>query len=370
MTATTLLRLCSCIEPDAARLGDRARAARSVDDWPGVAQRAEAHGLAPLTWRFLCAASVSMPEESARVFRALVGRHQHAARVRAGVLREVLDAFDGAGILHVVLKGAALAPMIYPAPGLRPMRDLDLLVLPADAPRAQALLGGLGFQVPSAPPRRFLRWHHHLPAAVRSDEGLRISVEIHRDAFSPDTPESLRLDAAAPTREFQVAGRAARALGHVDMLRHLCGHALEPAREMPLIAVTDIIGYAARFEREVDWALLQARYPAVPNFLSLLHYVSPLPPALGRFRPPENAPRPARVGEGFTPLLSLAVRRAPPGAVMRELLYPSEWWLRASYAVRPGAPVEGVRWCRHVPRLGRWALRRIAAALLPSSLAP
>lgn len=366
MTTPPLLGLCARLELDDAQLDELARVARTVDDWPTVAEQAEAHGVAPLVWRYLRTAGAPVPEVTARVFRALVGRHQHAARARAVVLGELLHAFEAAGIEAVVLKGAALACLVYPAPELRPMRDLDLLVRPADARRAQALLVTLGFDAPREPARRLLRWHHHLPPVVRAHDGLRIAVEIHQNAFSVYADDSLGLDTlAAPTQEFAVAGRSARALGHVDMLRHLCGHALEPAFEMPLITVADIVGYAARFESQIDWDRLGRACPVVPNLLSLLHYLCPLPPVLARFRPAANVQPPTGIGKGLVPLLTLATSRAAPSAVLHELLYPSEWWLRARYAVRPDASLEYVRWRRHLPRLVWWGLRRTVAAISP-----
>ncbi len=43
-------------------------------------------------------------------------------------LKSILDKFENASIEAIVLKGAALAAGIYPDLGLRPMKDLDLLV--------------------------------------------------------------------------------------------------------------------------------------------------------------------------------------------------------------------------------------------------
>jgi hypothetical protein len=43
-------------------------------------------------------------------------------------LERILAAFEAAQIPVIVLKGAALAQIIYPDPGLRPMNDIDLLV--------------------------------------------------------------------------------------------------------------------------------------------------------------------------------------------------------------------------------------------------
>ena len=76
---------------------------------------------------------------------ALTIRHRRRNDIYSLGLREILHAFNAAGIDAVVLKGAALAHVLYPAVGLRPMSDIDLLVDPRLTRRAQVLLAELGF---------------------------------------------------------------------------------------------------------------------------------------------------------------------------------------------------------------------------------
>ncbi len=59
---------------------------------------------------------------------------------RRALLFEAVDTLTAAGIEHAVLKGGALLGGVYPDPALRPIRDLDLLIRPADVARASALL--------------------------------------------------------------------------------------------------------------------------------------------------------------------------------------------------------------------------------------
>ena len=47
------------------------------------------------------------------------------------------------------------------------------------------------------------------------------------------------------------------ALGHVDMLRHLCHHTFEPTAEVKLGSVVDLISYAEAFREEIDWNRLR-----------------------------------------------------------------------------------------------------------------
>jgi hypothetical protein len=60
----------------------------------------------------------------------------------------------------VLLKGAALVAGGYCDAGARPMADFDLLVTPADLPRAAALLASAGWQAERPLDRRMMRYRH------------------------------------------------------------------------------------------------------------------------------------------------------------------------------------------------------------------
>lgn len=80
-------------------------------------------------------------------------RHLQAAGV------DVPPAIHQQGSDELVLKGAAMAHLVYPQPVLRPMRDLDLLVRAEEVYRAYALLPEIGAEPaprprPGPPPSR------------------------------------------------------------------------------------------------------------------------------------------------------------------------------------------------------------------------
>ena len=88
---------------------------------------------------------------------------QHAARRHAGdatraerVVREQDDALamlaDGLRCDWLVVNGADYRSRLYPAPVLRPMLDVDLLIRPGDIAEAARLLGSRGYApMPRAP---------------------------------------------------------------------------------------------------------------------------------------------------------------------------------------------------------------------------
>jgi hypothetical protein len=206
--------------------------------------------------------------------------------------------------------------------------------------------------------------HHHLPNASLTREGLNVSIEIHHDALSGDVPESIRLDnLRGPLQQFELLGGPAYALGHSDMLRHLCRHTFEPIAQIKRGAVVDIYGYALHFLDDIDWPHIQARDPFVVNTLRCLHYLVPLPVSLQQVAPPPMVPAPAGVGAGMLPLSQALNRHKPAAQVWRALFYPSDWWLHAYYGLAPERRLFVIRWGRHGGRLAVWLLRRLCAAL-------
>ncbi|HEU4925681.1 MAG TPA: nucleotidyltransferase family protein [Vicinamibacterales bacterium] len=338
---------------------DTSRIASDTDGWAALAGDAEAHGLAPLAHFCLAQRRDATPEATMQQLDALMLRHRLWHRERTVVLEEILEAFQRASIDTIVLKGAALAWTIYPSPALRPMSDIDLLVPPAAAPTAQLVLRRLRFEA-EVGGRRFGRNAHHLPIASRSQNGVTISVEIHRDALSRDTSSSISMsNLTEPARPFGLGGTHALALGHVDTLRHLTHHLLEPSwsGRLRLIGLVDLLRYGLTFNESIDWNRLESSYPFVTNAMGCLHYLIPLPAALARYSPPSGSPAPARAGETIRPLRAI-LASASPTNVVGELFRPPDWWLHAFYGVPPDHSLTGVRLGRHPWRVARWLGQR------------
>ena len=137
--AFRFLSLCASRPGSAAvaqRLSSALEGVRSFDE---LAIAGEQHGLEPLA----------------------LAQHAHAAAVQARVFADVAGAMAQAGVLFLVLKGAALAHLVYDEPRLRPMRDVDLLVRKDDV--------RTGARHPDA--LRFQARQRHRPAASSSLAG-------------------------------------------------------------------------------------------------------------------------------------------------------------------------------------------------------
>ena len=359
---TDLLRLTARVPLDAPNRLALAEAAARVESWADLPDAAEAHGLAPLTHVHLSRADLPIPLEVRQRLFGLAALHRQANRVRCRALAEILDAFEAAGISVLVLKGAALAHLLYPSRGLRPLSDLDLLVAAREAGRAQRTLASLGFAAPEGPASRRLAGHHHLPAATKHRDGHFVHVEIHRDALSRDVAGSLSMERTYEARQsFSIDGRPAHTFGHADMLYHLCRHLAERAALLRLIWVADVVAYAARFRDVIVWDDLRERYPFVLNTLSLLHLLTPLPEELLAHVAPARAAGMRGIGVAGRPLSESIRRGRPLRAICRDVLMPSEWWLRLHYGVSGSQPLGWHRWVVHPLHVGRSLARRAGA---------
>lgn len=143
-----------------------------------------------------------------------------AAMVRQVRLRRVLEVLGEAGISTLVLKGAALAQWLYPASYLRESSDVDLLFASrADAERAVAALGPLGYSSPYRPER----FRHEL--LCRSRDG-KLDLDLHW-ALS-DWPALSRLPDFASLHAARIPlpglGDAAYGLDASLALLHACVH--------------------------------------------------------------------------------------------------------------------------------------------------
>lgn len=129
-------------------LTDRARMAAEEVSRDGLWNKLVSHacscGMGGAVVAQLTARGVEIPRTASI---QLDSYRQHvAAAIAYGIERAepALARLQAAGVPFLVLKGAALNAVLYAGPGLRPMMDVDLLIHPADARRADAALRDLG----------------------------------------------------------------------------------------------------------------------------------------------------------------------------------------------------------------------------------
>ncbi len=331
--------------------------------WGQIVPLAETHGLGPLLYTHLGQINALVPTETRHLLMGLYLRHRHANAVRERVLGEILRACQSAGIDILVLKGAALAYLVYPQPALRPMRDIDVLVQESDGERTQATLASLGFDTRQDAFGKLPAGHHHLPIASQRVDGLNVSVEVHTNLF-PSTRyyRSMRYeDLIGQAAAFQVDGCTANTLGYEEMLWHIYRHALGPPlllSPLRFIHLADLASLVDKFAAQLDWEKLRQCYPGLFNALANLHFTSPWPdPVLAQFhldarRPPAD---PGLDYPGWPRRPLVRPGRGVQWQVLADTFNPPEWWLRVFYGAGGSASRWWQRWVRHPFHILEWA---------------
>lgn len=238
-------------------------AAWTPADWDHVEATLRQHRLAPwLHWQLTRAQrGVEAPADRAEKLREAFRDASLRSLALQGELLKVHRLLDAAGIEHIALKGAFLAPHAYPHPALRTMRDLDVLVRPGEAMRAfDVLLAGGCARVPRYPgdPQAFLDGGKHLPP-LRGPSG-RILLEVHARLVSPGEAGHVAADAVDEAgiweRRISVPGSPPRLwfMAPTDLLLHLIVHAAYDHRfdNGPLI-LADVAFIIER--HPIDWPL-------------------------------------------------------------------------------------------------------------------
>ena len=173
-------------------------------------------------------------------------------------LREILQALASEGISPIVMKGAALGVLVYPAAGLRPMLDLDLLVKNSELDAAANVLASLGYVTDeSYQPAEWYRSQHHHLAPLISQDGS-VAVEVHNQVAPP------RANVSIPIAEFwrrarsaQIASTPALVLAPEDLLLSTCIHvAIGQQFEKAFRGLIDIGEILRAYGSEIDWEQL------------------------------------------------------------------------------------------------------------------
>lgn len=241
--------------------GDLERALHHPDaDWGEVFQGVCRNGLLGLTHRYL--KQWESPAYPPPEFRRRVQQAHHIEAISMAVayrhIGQVLARLAAHGLDYMVVKGPAVAHVVYPYPALRPFNDLDLVVRERDWATAHRLLVEMGFRpemdLPEPPPKL-------VPQAILHElkywhEETGFLVEVHYDDI---------LNAGLASRDvegfwqraasIEVEGVPVKILSLEDQLIHLCVH-LHYHGYTRLNCLSDLAFIVRDHATELDWARL------------------------------------------------------------------------------------------------------------------
>ena len=158
-------------------------------------------------------------------------------------LEEILINLDQHRIDCVVLKGNAFIGTIYGGnPGVRPQRDIDLLIRKRDLIRSVSILKEMGYQFYGSYQNEetYLKHHFHLPFTKRI-KGFNIFLEIHWHIIAPHLPVRLNIDDFwKHAIEFETLDMKIKSLSFNDAFIYLVWHSAYNGFE-ELLTIADVL---------------------------------------------------------------------------------------------------------------------------------
>ena len=361
-SAFRFLSLCA-LPPGSSAVAQRLPAALSVvPSLDELTIAGEQHGMEPLVLAHIARTGLAIPSDFRARLLARYTQHAHAAAVRTRAVADVACAMAQARVPSLVLKGPALAHLVYSDARLRPMRDVDLLIRRADAGRTLDILMRCGFRpAGAAVPSR----HHHLQGMARTLEGATVTIELHHELMvrTPFTETCGYDDLIRRSQPFEWGDRSYLTLGREDMLWHVYAHAfvintLRPGA-IRLLSVADLAHATEAWIDHIDWVRLRKQYGG--RLLGSLHVLHDLVPW---------SPRVAEVLGEQMARPSTAVRACPidsnpdwSPALIPVVFWPPEWWFRMRYGITTWPRWMWFRAVGHPARLALSAGRAIMTRL-------
>lgn len=354
-----LLALCARAEGHSIFYERLARQTGEFTAWSELPAQAEKHGMAPLLWRHLRQAQISIPRETEQILSGLYLRQRAFNQTYAHVLIEMNALFEQAGIRPLLLKGLALAYQYYPDPALRPISDIDLLFKKEEVLPAMDILVRAGFhanypRLATAPfipkelsadstPRNGIRVHvelHHYDAKGKYEKGNSPDPEFQGFHEQPQTvwieKNPIRTSAPIETLHFL----------STHLVKHLfIGNDVNLAR---LKWTADIVSLVEFHAETLDWKKLQKERRDILNRLEVFYSLTPLPERLVGVIPIKQVEPPRGLNQYPPGWPHHDFQQSKRVGLLKFLwlafVPPSDWWLCLYYGIKK----QRVVWYKHI----------------------
>lgn len=296
----------------------------SPDDWQALAGRADEMRIGPLVDRALKLSSTVLevpPEARNTISYAFKWQSFYALQQTTGLVR-LATVLEKEGWSPVFLKGVSLALRDYPEPGLRPMRDVDLLLPPEEAARAQAFLLAHEYYrlAPWATDKTVEPAHHFWNL---QDIAMELTIEVHhRLNATPRWQHEHKLIARILASEstMQVSAREIRVTDPITNLLHLVEHAtLHHAFDNGPLILADL-HYLVR-RHQIDWPSLITQAREL-DLLRPLQLIAEIARAFGAAWIPSELPPRADLQHVFLPAACRAMLQGDELAQQGKMLRP------------------------------------------------
>ncbi len=223
--------LADCCLAAAGGIGPNLRQPSAAIDWPRFARLARRHRVEGIAWRRLASNGVEPPAEIANCLKERafqIARQNLLAAVECQRLR---DAFEGAGIDLLFIKGLTLAALAYGSILPKAASDVDVLIAPGALPTACKMLQQLGYRAVlpvSGDEIALTRWH------AISKESVWLGVDgsvLELPTSLADHPELIpSIGMSSPRQSVEVASNVQlETLARDELFAYLCVHGASSA---------------------------------------------------------------------------------------------------------------------------------------------
>lgn len=224
-------------------------------NWEVVLKSAFWYGIAPLLYHNLKGIQEGnfIPQEVMDQLKKANRKNMARNMYLYAELRRIVEVFREKDVEVMVLKGAALAEMVYGNIALRSFSDLDLLVRKEDLPYADKIMLGLGYS--SYAGGKSQEWyrnnHYHLNPYFHPDRSTVVEVHWHI------TEQLLQIgidDWWKRARVTKIASCRVLVPSPEDMLIHSCLHLYNHGYDKSLLrGISDISETLRYYKDEVNW---------------------------------------------------------------------------------------------------------------------
>ena len=258
------------------------------DVWASIMRRAGQHRLLPmLHFHFEGVRSNCVPDWVRNACRSAFRTESLKSMRHQSTLIEISRLFDRSSIQYAAMKGIPLSIEYYPNPALRPMRDIDIIVAPDQAIKAQQLLKENGYVRRPGLLDHGLEEKHHLPLLLSPND---VGVEIHFSVSDRGWPSATKMAELllANAQEYDLQGHSVWFVDPTDNLLHLTAHScLQHLFDNGPLVLADLRMLEDR--DDVDWPRLERN----AKELGLAASWSLLMKLLDRFSNKVGSPRPS-----------------------------------------------------------------------------
>lgn len=307
-------------------------------NWTALTELAAASRAAPLLYDALCEQKDAPP----KILDALRAAHDSTLRYNMYLfveLRRALRRLQEQGVPVIVLKGAALAQVVYGNPALRPMRDLDLLVPQESFVRVKDTLLALGYTLPRVETQSGAALAFESEMMFSKATPLLCQVEVHWNLIdSPFYQKNLTTDWFWETSlPFAIDNVSAQMLGPEAQILHLCAHLLLHHGGSDLLWHNDVVQVIRFYDSRIGWDELLTRGEALGLGLALRtilravvdEWGAPIPiHIVGKLSELSVSPTEARLVRALT-----TPGRSPAKRLWSDLMSLPGWQQRLSFAL-------------------------------------